>query len=120
MKTFDKESKNFKIFTYITLFITGAYFFAHLLFMISEAELITPYGEFEHSFFLGLLLVNMVSWFIYVPFAGIVIVVQSLYLIARLADTENVKKWFYLPSFLNIIFSVFSIYGVFQLFERAF
>ena len=119
MKNFDKESKNFKIFTYVTLFITGIYFLVHLLFMVSEAELITPYGEFEHSFFLGLLLVDMVSWFIYVPFAGIVIVVQSLYLIARLADTENVKKWFYLPSFLNIIFGGFSIYGIFELFKSA-
>ena len=77
MKKFDKEEKGFKIFTYVSLLITGAYFFAHLLFMISEAELITPYGEFEHSLFLGLLLVDMVSWFIYVPFAGIVILVQT-------------------------------------------
>ncbi len=119
MKTFDKEDERFKIFTYITLFITGFYFFAHILFMISEAELITPYGEFEHSFFLGLLLVDMVSWFIYVPFAGIIIVVQSLYLIARLADTENIKKWFYLPSFLNIVFGCFSIYGVLELIKSA-
>ncbi len=119
MKTFDKESKNFKIFTCITLFITGIYFLAHLLFMILEADLITIPGEFEHSFFLMLLLLNMVSWFIYVPFAGIVITVQNLYLIARLADTENVKKWFYLPSFLNIVFGVFSIYGIFELFKRA-
>ena len=119
MKTIDKEAKGFKIFTYVCLLITGAYFFAHLLFLISEAELITPYGELEHSFFMGLLLVDMVSWFIYVPFAGIIIVVQSLYLIARLADTENTKKWFYLPSFLNIVFGSFSIYGIFELFESA-
>ena len=119
MKKFDKEEKGFKIFSYITLFITGFYFFAHLLFWVFEAELITPYGELEHSFFTGLLLVDMVSWFVYVPFAGIVILVQSVYLIARLADTENVKKWFYLPSFLNIVFGVFSIYGIFELFESA-
>ena len=63
---------------------------------------------------------DIVGLFIYVPLAGIVILVQSVYLIERLADTENVKKWFYLPSFLNIIFGVSSIYGIFQLFERAF
>ena len=119
MKKLDKEAKSFKIFTYVSLFITSAYFFAHLLFLISEAELITPYGELEHSFFTGLLLIDMVSWFVYVPFAGIVIIVQTLYLIARLADTENVKKWFYLPSFLNIIFGTFSIYGIFELFKSA-
>ena len=119
MKIFDKESKNFKIFTYVTLFITGIYFFAHILFIILEADLITIPGEFEHSFFLGLLFLDIVSWFIYVPFAGIIVIAQFLYLIARLADTENVKKWFYLPSFLNMVFGVFSIYGIFQLFESA-
>ncbi len=120
MKKFDKEDKGFKIFTCVSLLITGIYFFAHFLFFIFETETITPYGELEHSFFMGLFLVDMVSWFIYVPFAGIVILVQSIYLITRLADTENVKKWFYLPSFLNIVFGSFSIYGIFQLFERAF
>ncbi len=119
MKNADTETKSFKIFSYITLFITGFYFFAHLLFIILEADLITIPGEFEHSFFLMLLLLNMVSWFIYVPFAGIVVIVQSLYLIARLADTENTKKWFYLPSFLNIVFGSFSIYGVFEFIKRA-
>ncbi len=119
MKTIDKESRGFNIFSYVTLFITGFYFFAHFLYMILEADLITTYGEFEYSFFLMLLFLNMVSWFIYVPFAGIVIIVQSLYLIARLADTENIKKWFYFPSFLNIFFGIFSIYGIFELLKRA-
>ncbi len=119
MKNTDKEEKGFKIFSYVTLFITGFYFLAHLLFMILEADLITTYGEFEHSFFLMLLFMDIVAWFIYVPFAGIVIIVQTLYLIARLADTENVKKWFYLPSFLNIVFGSFSIYGVFEFIKRA-
>ncbi len=119
MKTFDKESKNFKIFTCITLFITGIYFFAHLLFMILEADLITIPGDFEYTFFLMLLFMDIVAWFIYIPFAGIVVIVQSLYLIARLADTENTKKWFYLPSFLNIVFGSFSIYGVFEFIKRA-
>ena len=119
MKKFDKEDKRFKIFTYVTLFITGFYFFAHLLFMVFEAELITPYDDFEHSFFLMMLFMDIVGLFIYVPLAGIVIIVQSLYLIARLADTENIKKWFYLPSFLNIVFGCFSIYGVLELIKSA-
>lgn len=119
MKKFEKEEKGFKIFSYVTLFITGFYFFAHLLFWVFEAELITPYDKFDHSFFLGLLFLDIVSWFIYVPLAGIVIIVQALYLIARLADTENVKKWFYLPSFLNIVFGSFSIYSVFEFIKRA-
>ena len=65
MKNFDKEDKRFKIFTYITLFITGFYFFAHILFMVFEAELITPYNEFEHSFFLMMLFMDIVGIFIY-------------------------------------------------------
>ena len=123
MKTFDKESKNFKIFTYVTLFVTGFYFLVHILFMILYSDLFETSGMFEtatNTFFSMLLYLDLFSWFIYIPFAGIIIVVQSLYLIARLADTENVKKWFYLPSFLNIIFGGLSIYGIFQLFERAF
>jgi len=119
MKKFDKEEKGFKIFTYITLFITGFYFFTHLLFWVFEAELITPYDDFEHTFFLMMLFMDIVGLFIYVPLAGIVIIVQSLYLIARLADTENIKKWFYLPSFLNIVFGCFSIYGVLELIKSA-
>lgn len=119
MKNFDKEDRRFKIFTYITLFITGFYFFTHILFWVFEAELITPYDDFEHSFFLMMLFLDIVGMFIYVPLAGIVIIVQSLYLIAGLADTENIKKWFYLPSFLNIVFGCFSIYGVSELIKRA-
>ncbi len=120
MKNTDTVSKSFKIFSYTTLFITGFYFFAHLLFIILKADLITTYGDFEYTFFLMLLFMDIVAWFIYIPFAGIVVIVQFLYLIARLADTENTKKWFYLPSFLNIVFGSFSIYGVFEFIKRAF
>ena len=66
-----------------------------------------------------MLFMDIVGLFIYVPLAGIVIIVQSLYLIARLADTQNIKKWFYLPSFLNIVFGCFSIYGILELIKRA-
>lgn len=119
MKKFDKEDKGFKIFSYVTLFITGFYFLAHVLFMVSESDLTIVSSEFEYTFFLMLLFMDIVAWFIYVPFAIIVIIVQTLYLIAKLADTENVKKWFYLPSFLNIVFGSFSIYGVFEFIKRA-
>ena len=40
-------------------------------------------------------------------------------ILGKLADTENVKKWFYLPSFLNIVFGCFSIYGVFRSIFRS-
>ncbi len=119
MKNTYKEEKVFKTFSYITLFITGFYFFAHILFMVSESDLTIVSSEFEYTFFLMLLFMDIVAWFIYVPFAIIVVIVQFLYLVARLADTENVKKWFYLPSFLNIVFGSFSIYGVFEFIKRA-
>ena len=123
MKKLDKEEKGFKIFSYITLFITGFYFFAHILFSILYSDTVINSGIFETitpTFLDALFSLDILSWFIYVPFAGIVVIVQILYLSARFADTENVKKWFYLPSFLNIVFGSFSIYGVFQLFEKAF
>ena len=123
MKKFDKEDRRFKIFTYITLFITGFYFLAHLLFIILCSDSVINSGIFETitpTFLDALFSLDILSWFIYVPFAIIIVIVQMLYLAARFADTENVKKWFYLPSFLNIIFGVSSIYGIFQLFERAF
>ncbi len=123
MKNTDKEAKSFKIFSYVTLFITGFYSFAHFIYMIICSEPIVNTDIFETvtSTFLDVLFsLDLLSWFIYIPFAIIVVIVQILYLAARFADTENVKKWFYLPSFLNIIFGVYSIYGIFQLFERAF
>ena len=123
MKKFKKEEKSFKIFSYVTLFITGFYFLTHLLFFIVCSDLVATSDIFEtatNTFLDALFSLDLLSWFIYVPLAIIVVIVQILYLAARFADTENVKKWFYLPSFLNIIFGVSSIYGIFQLFERAF
>lgn len=123
MKTIDKESRGFKIFSYATLFITGFYFLTHLLFIILCSDLVVSSGIFEtatNTFLDALFSLDLLSWFIYVPLAIIVVIVQILYLAARFADTENVKNWFYFPSFLNIFFGGFSIYGIFQLFERAF
>lgn len=123
MKKTDTESGNFKIFSYITLFITGFYFLVHLSFMVLCSDSVVASGMFgavTSTFLDALFSLDLLSWFIYVPLAIIVVIVQILYLAARFADTENVKKWFYLPSFLNIIFGLSSIYGIFQLFERAF
>ena len=123
MKNTDKEAKSFKIFSYVTLFITGFYSLAHLLFIILCSDLFVDSGIFEtvtDTFLDMLFSLDILSWYIYIPFAIIVVIVQILYLAARFADTKNVKNWFYLPSFLNIIFGVFSIHGIFHLFERAF
>ena len=123
MKKFDKEEKGFKIFSCVSLLITGAYFLVHLLFIILCSDTVINSGIFETitpTFLDALFSLDILSWFIYVPFAIIIVIVQMLYLAARFADTENVKKWFYLPSFMNIVFGSFSIYGIFQLFERAF
>ena len=123
MKNIDKESNNFKVFSYITLLVTGFYFLVHILFMILYSDLFETSGVFEtatNTFFSMLLYLDLFSWFIYVPFAIIVVIVQHLYLIARTADSKSLKNGFYFPSFLNIVFGGFSIYGIFQLFERAF
>lgn len=123
MKNTDTESKIFKIFSYVTLFITGFYFLMHLLFIIVCSDLVAASGIFEtatNTFLDALFSLDLLSWFIYVPLAIIIVIVQILYLTAKFADTENVKNWFYLPSFLNIIFGISSIYGISQLFERAF
>lgn len=61
MKEFDKEEKGFKIFSYVSLFITGFYFLAHILFMVSSSDLTIVSSEFEHTFFLMLLFMDIVA-----------------------------------------------------------
>lgn len=120
MKKPDTElSKGFKIISYITLSFTSFYFLAHLLLMVSESDLTIASGEFEYSLFLMMLLLDIVSLFIYIPLLIISLIYQSLYMIGVIANKDTSKGTFYIPTILSIVFGGFSIYGISQLFLNA-
>lgn len=108
-------SKKFKALSYITLLITGFYFFAHILTMFS---VLFPLGENEIlSTVLG---IDMLTWLIYGAFTVISIIIQCLVIADKLSDEESLKDCFYLPTFLNIVFGGFSFWGIYTLFEGCF
>ena len=115
MKKKNLFSKKFKALSYITLIITAFYFFAHLLTMFS---VMLPSGENEIlPFALG---IDMLTWIVYGIFVVISVIIQCLVITDKLSDEETLKDCFYLPTFLSIIFSGFSFWGIYTLFEGCF
>ena len=112
MKNTDKESKKLKTLTYITLFISFSYSIIHILTMVLY------YSPFPINDFT--LTLDILSWFIYVPFVIISLIIQSLNIMGKIADTGTLKGCFYLPTFLNMIFGFISLYGIATLIGYAF
>lgn len=115
MKKKNLFSKNFKALSYITLLITGFYFVAHILTMLSVL-----YPPKENEILATVLGIDMLTWLLYGAFVVISIIIQCLVIADKLSDEETLKDCFYLPTFLSVIFGGFSFWVIYTLFEGCF
>ena len=115
MKKKNLFSKNFKALSYITLLITGFYFFAHFLTMLSVL-----YSSEESEILATVLGIDMLTWLVYGAFVVTSIIIQCLVIADKLSDEESLKDCFYLPTFLSILLGGFSFWGIYTLFEGCF